>query len=195
MRAAVVTESGAQDLANEDWAGVAPGLAVVLDGLSAPEGTEAGCRHGTPWYVAQLGPRLLTLASDPGRGLVHALAEAIRQVADLHRECDLSHPGTLSATVVLLRALDERIELRNHPEVAPDRRTQPPPPVRRSLANTGAPPSSPDTATRLGAGSTAPPPLGDLVEHQRWSGGVLNRRMGAADCCQESSRRGCGGDR
>jgi hypothetical protein len=110
MRAAIITEPGAQDLANEDWAGVAPGLAVVLDGLSAPEGTGTGCRHGTPWYVAQLGPRLLTLASDPTHGLVHALAEAIRQVADLHPECDLAHPGTPSATVVLLRALGERAD-------------------------------------------------------------------------------------
>jgi hypothetical protein len=105
MHAAVITEPGAQDLANEDWAGVAPGLAVVLDGLSAPGSTGTGCRHGTPWYVAQLGPRLLTMASDPVRTLVYALAEAIRQVADLHPECDLTHPGTPSATVVLLRAL------------------------------------------------------------------------------------------
>jgi hypothetical protein len=94
MRAAVVTEPGTRDLANEDWAGVTPGLAVVLDGLSAPEGTGTGCRHGTPWYVAQLGPRLLTMASDPARTLVYALAEAIRQVADLHPDCDLTHPGT-----------------------------------------------------------------------------------------------------
>jgi hypothetical protein len=110
MRAAVITEPGAQDLANEDWAGVAPGLAVVLDGLSAPEGTGTGCRHGTPWYVAQLGPRLLTQASDPARTLVYALAEAIRQVADLHPECDLAHPGTPSATLVLLRTLAERAD-------------------------------------------------------------------------------------
>jgi Protein phosphatase 2C len=110
MRAAIVTEPGAQDLANEDWAGVAPALAVVLDGLSAPEGTGTGCRHGTPWYVAQLGPRLLTLATDPAHTLVHALAEAIRQVADLHPECDLTHPGTPSATLVLLRTLGERAD-------------------------------------------------------------------------------------
>ena len=55
----------------------APGLAVVLDGLSAPDGTGTGCRHGTPWYVRQLGPRLLTLASDPSNSLADALAEAI----------------------------------------------------------------------------------------------------------------------
>ena len=65
-------------------ASLAPGLAVVLDGLSAPDGTGTGCRHGTPWYVSQLGPRLLTLAADPACSLVDALAEAIRQVAGLH---------------------------------------------------------------------------------------------------------------
>jgi hypothetical protein len=82
MHAAVATQAGSPDAANEDWAGVlAPGLAVVLDGLSAPDGTGTGCRHGTPWFVSQLGQRLLTLASDPTRSLVDALAEAIGQVA------------------------------------------------------------------------------------------------------------------
>jgi hypothetical protein len=108
MRAAIATQAGSQDTANEDWAGVAaPGLAVLLDGLSAPNGTGTGCRHGTPWYVSHLGPQLLALASDPSRSLADALAEAIRQVASLHPGCDLTHPGTPSATVVLLRTLDK----------------------------------------------------------------------------------------
>jgi hypothetical protein len=42
--------------------------------------------------------------------LADALAEAIRQVAALHPGCDLTHPGTPSATVVLLRALDDRVD-------------------------------------------------------------------------------------
>jgi Protein phosphatase 2C len=108
MRAAIATQPGSPDTPNEDWAGItAPGLAVVLDGLSAPDGTGTGCRHGTPWFVNQLGPRLLALASDPARSLADALAEAIRQVASLHPGCDLTHPGTPSATMVLLRAHDE----------------------------------------------------------------------------------------
>jgi hypothetical protein len=108
MRAAIATQAGSQDAPNEDWAGVlAPGLAVVLDGLSAPDGTGTGCRHGTPWYVSQLGPRVLAQAADPARSLVDALAEAIGQVASLHPGCDLKHPGTPSATMVLLRAHDE----------------------------------------------------------------------------------------
>jgi hypothetical protein len=111
MHAALATQAGSPDAANEDWAGVlAPGLAVVLDGLSAPDGTGTGCRHGTPWFVSQLGPRVLAQAADPARSLADALAEAIRQVASLHPGCDLTHPGTPSATVVLLRALDERAD-------------------------------------------------------------------------------------
>ena len=108
MHAAIATQAGSPDAANEDWAGVlAPGLAVVLDGLSAPDGTGTGCRHGTPWYVSQLGPRILTLAADPACHLIDALAEAIRQVAGLHPGCDLTHLGTPSATMVLLRAWDK----------------------------------------------------------------------------------------
>jgi hypothetical protein len=42
--------------------------------------------------------------------LADALAEAIRQVASLHPGCDLHHPGTPSATVVLLRALEDRAD-------------------------------------------------------------------------------------
>jgi Protein phosphatase 2C len=111
MHAAIATVAGGQDSPNEDWAGVlAPGLAVVLDGLSAPDGTGTGCRHGTPWFVNQLGPRFLALASDPSRSLADALAEAIRQVAGLHPGCDLTHPGTPSATLVMVRALDDRAD-------------------------------------------------------------------------------------
>jgi hypothetical protein len=111
MRAAIASQAGSPDSPNEDWAGVlAPGLAVVLDGLSAPNGTGTGCRHGTPWFVGQLGPRVLAQAADPARSLADALAEAIRQVAGLHPGCDLTHPGTPSATVVLLRVLEERAD-------------------------------------------------------------------------------------
>jgi hypothetical protein len=111
MHAAIATQPGSPDSPNEDWAGVlAPGLAVVLDGLSAPDGTGTGCRHGTPWFVSQLGPRLLAFAADPARSLADALAEAIRQVASPHPGCDLTHPGTPSATVVLLRAPEERAD-------------------------------------------------------------------------------------
>ncbi|MFC7331398.1 protein phosphatase 2C domain-containing protein [Marinactinospora rubrisoli] len=86
----------------EDWAGATDTAVVVLDGLSAPEGTS--CRHGTPWFVRQLGPRLLTHASQPEVTLRQALAAAIREVAALHEDtCDLSHPATPSTTVAMAR--------------------------------------------------------------------------------------------
>jgi hypothetical protein len=111
MRAAIATQAGSQDSPNEDWAGVlAPGLAVVLDGLSAPDGTGTGCRHGTPWYVRPARPTTAHPRRRPARSLADALAEATRQVASLHPGCDLTHPGTPSATVVLLRALEERAD-------------------------------------------------------------------------------------
>ena len=111
IRAELASDPGSSDGPNEDWAGVtATSAAVVLDGLSAPGDTGTGCSHGTPWYVGQLGPRLLALAGDPATSLVDALAQAIDQVAQLHPNCDLAHPGTPSATVTVLRTLGDQAE-------------------------------------------------------------------------------------
>jgi hypothetical protein len=111
IHAELATDPGSSTSANEDWAGVAASaVAVVLDGLSAPGDIGTGCAHGTPWYVEQLGPRLLALAGDPATSPADALAHAIDQVAQLHPGCDLTHPGTPSATVTLLRALGDQVE-------------------------------------------------------------------------------------
>lgn len=102
MRASLATEPGRTDGRNEDWGGCTPRVAVVLDGLS--EGPETGCVHGTPWYVNQLGVRLLALADDGERSLTASLAAAITEVADLHSEtCDLRHPGSPCSTVAMIR--------------------------------------------------------------------------------------------
>lgn len=102
MRVSLATESGRRDGRNEDWVGATSQLAIVLDGLS--EGAETGCMHGTPWFVQQLGSRLITLAGDPERSLVSALEEAIIDVADSHSEtCNLKHPGSPCTTVAMLR--------------------------------------------------------------------------------------------
>jgi hypothetical protein len=61
--------------------------------------------RGTFVYLA--GIHALAQAAGPARSLVDALAEAIRQVASLHPGCDLTDPGTPSATMVLLRAHDQ----------------------------------------------------------------------------------------
>ncbi|GAA5005772.1 hypothetical protein [Kitasatospora paranensis] len=101
MQASLATEPGGL-APNEDWAAASPSLAVVLDGLSTG-GLDTGCSHGVPWYVAQLGGRIIAELSGSGIALTEGLARALEQVAMLHAECDLSNPGTPSATVSILR--------------------------------------------------------------------------------------------
>ena len=80
MRVMLASEAGSPDVRNDDWAGAtSTGIAVVLDGLS--ESGPTGCRHGTGWYVHQLGTRLLAGAGDPAATLTDALAGAIDGVA------------------------------------------------------------------------------------------------------------------
>lgn len=101
MRVCVDTRPGGAN-PNEDWVAGTPTLAVVLDGLSTA-GLATGCRHGVPWYVAHLGGHLVAALADPDRPLTDGLAEALERVAAMHPECDLSNPGTPSATVAILR--------------------------------------------------------------------------------------------
>ncbi|PWI08398.1 hypothetical protein DIZ27_23365 [Streptomyces sp. NWU339] len=82
-----------------------PTLAIVLDGLSTA-GLDTGCRHGVPWYVAQLGSQLVAALANPSSSLSEGLAGALERVAALHPECDLGNPGTPSATVAILRQQD-----------------------------------------------------------------------------------------
>lgn len=101
MRIAMATAAGDSGM-NEDWAGTLPGAAVVLDGVSAP--VETGCRHGTRWYVAQLGSRLLAHLATEGQPLRDVLAAAISETSLVHAStCDLSHPGTPAAAVAIVR--------------------------------------------------------------------------------------------
>lgn len=109
MRVSAASESGRSDGRNEDWCGATDHIAVVLDGLS--EGPETGCQHGTPWYVHQLGTRILTLAEEPNLSLAAALATAIRQVAELHRgTCNLEHPGSPGSTAAIVRRRYETVD-------------------------------------------------------------------------------------
>ncbi|MFJ9607816.1 hypothetical protein ACIRS1_15895 [Kitasatospora sp. NPDC101176] len=102
MRVSIATAPGGTN-PNEDWVAATPTFAVVLDGLSTA-GLDTGCRHGVPWYVAQLGGHLVAALAEPGRPLADGLAQALDQVAALHPGCDLGNPGTPSATVSILRA-------------------------------------------------------------------------------------------
>jgi hypothetical protein len=102
MRIALASQPGTPGATNLDWAGAAAcGTAVVLDGLT--EAGETGCRHGTAWYVRELGSRLLGAATDRDRPLAEALRLALAGVARAHDGCDLDHPGSPGATVAVVR--------------------------------------------------------------------------------------------
>lgn len=108
----VATLPGRDDKANEEFAGALPSAAVLLDGAGGPSELPSGCVHGTPWYVRQLGARLLaSMETDPERSLPDILAAGIETVSDLHRGiCDLSAPGTPASVVVMARARGEEFE-------------------------------------------------------------------------------------
>ncbi|RVU20347.1 hypothetical protein EOT10_27060 [Streptomyces antnestii] len=116
MRIEIATDPGS-DRPNEDYASAAVpasgqgGSLVVLDGVTPPRG-ESGCRHSVPWFTARLGGALGELSvSRRDMTLTDILAEAIRRTADTHRQtCDLSHPRTPQATVVVARWDAERVE-------------------------------------------------------------------------------------
>ncbi|MGH3342260.1 MAG: hypothetical protein ACRDPK_05110 [Carbonactinosporaceae bacterium] len=104
------TEPGRPGGPGDDFVAATATAVVVLDGVTVPEGVDTGCRHGTPWFVRCLGTRLLgRLARGTDEPLAAVLASAIRETVRLHGEgCDLTHPGTPSATVAILRERDER---------------------------------------------------------------------------------------
>ncbi|MFF2850703.1 protein phosphatase 2C domain-containing protein [Streptomyces sp. NPDC058001] len=117
MRIDIATAPGDPDRPNEDFASVAVpasgqgGSLVVLDGVTPPSGDD-GCRHSVPWFTARLGGALGELSvSRRDLTLREALSAAIVRTADAHRAtCDLSHPRTPQATVVLARWDAERVE-------------------------------------------------------------------------------------
>ncbi|GHD90183.1 protein phosphatase 2C domain-containing protein [Streptomyces naganishii] len=110
MRTEVVSEPGHEDRPNEDFASVGVsafgqgGCLVVLDGVTPPR-TGTGCLHSVPWFTARLGGALTELTvSYPDLTLPEILARAISTTAGAHKiTCDLSHPRTPQATVVLAR--------------------------------------------------------------------------------------------
>ncbi|MGH3326767.1 MAG: hypothetical protein ACRDPT_03040 [Streptomycetales bacterium] len=115
MQVSFASEPGDRGAPGDDFVAATATAVVVLDGVTVPPGVDTGCRHGTPWYVRCLGTRLLgRLAGAPdepqadgpqaGEPLQAVLASAIRDTARMHGDgCDLTHPGTPSATVAILR--------------------------------------------------------------------------------------------
>jgi len=117
MRTELVSEPGDPDRPNEDFASVGlpasgqGGTLVVLDGVTPPRGDD-GCLHSVAWFSSQLGGTLTELSvSRRDLTLPEVLAQAIRRTADAHADtCDLSHPRTPQATVVLARWSADEVE-------------------------------------------------------------------------------------
>ncbi|MBD0746958.1 protein phosphatase 2C domain-containing protein [Streptomyces sp. CBMA152] len=117
MRIELTTDPGDPARPNEDWATTAlpaagrGGALVVLDGVTPPPGN-GDCVHDVPWFTARLGGALTELSgSRRDMTLTEILAESIRRTADAHRDtCDLSHPRTPQATVVLARWDESYVE-------------------------------------------------------------------------------------
>ncbi|MFE2882201.1 protein phosphatase 2C domain-containing protein [Streptomyces sp. NPDC059272] len=117
MRTELVSEPGDPDRPNEDFASVGlpasgqGGSLIVLDGVTPPRG-ETGCLHSVPWYTARLGGALTELTvSYRDLTLAEILSRAILRTAEAHATtCDLSHPRTPQATVVLARWSSAEIE-------------------------------------------------------------------------------------
>jgi hypothetical protein len=111
MRVSFATEP-APGAVNEDYVFAVPGLIGVLDGVTAPPELETGCIHGIPWYVRRLAARILeSHANEPTgdlRELVAAAIDAVR--VDHGGACDLTHLGTPSSTVCMLRAGEQRAD-------------------------------------------------------------------------------------
>lgn len=105
MLATLASSPGNPGKRNDDWAATTTsGLAILLDGLTEVGGQD--CRHGTGWYVHQLGTRLLTLADPAGdmRSLAEVLATGLAEVARLHDDtCRPTGPTAPGATVAMLR--------------------------------------------------------------------------------------------
>ncbi len=108
MRVSACTDPATPGGDNEDWVWASPGRIVVLDGATAR--TDTGCHHGVAWYATLLGSALSTLASNRDTPLATALRLAITHVMQQHSECDLSHPGTPSAAVAVVRTGEDVLE-------------------------------------------------------------------------------------
>ncbi|MFC3575648.1 protein phosphatase 2C domain-containing protein [Streptomyces yaanensis] len=117
MRTELISEPGDPERPNEDFAALAlpasgqGGVLVVLDGVTPPRGDD-GCLHSVHWFCARLGGALTELSvSRPELTLPEVLSGAILRTAELHRTtCDLSHPRTPQATVVLARWSEAAVE-------------------------------------------------------------------------------------
>lgn len=111
MQAELVSVPGDPARPNEDWAGIGGDALVVVDGAGSPPDLGTGCLHGVAWYARTLGAVLLNEAQCSRHTLVDVLGTGIEIVANRHAsECDLSHPGTPSAAVSVVRCGEGAVE-------------------------------------------------------------------------------------
>src|SRR5262249_1736523 len=111
MRVLLASEPGAAERPNEDFAAAIPGSVVLLDGAGYVPDSATGCVHGVAWYARTLGGLLAAGACDSRVPLPGLLARGIEQVSRMHAgTCDLRHPATPSATVIVARQCGGTLE-------------------------------------------------------------------------------------
>lgn len=111
MRVTFATEPAHQERPNEDFVAATPDAVALLDGAGTPTDMESGCAHGVAWYARTLGAALLAGMTQSAGTLAEILANSIQAVATQHGPaCDLSHPGSPSATVIMLRHTADTVE-------------------------------------------------------------------------------------
>ena len=90
---------------NEDAYACVDDFAIVADGATAPATLGSGCIHNPRWYARRLVASAVSAhVEDPETPLADVLSQAIWSTTQAHADsCDTGHPGTPSATVVMLR--------------------------------------------------------------------------------------------
>jgi len=111
MRVLLASEPGVTGRPNEDFAAVVPGAAVLLDGAGYHPASGIGCVHGIAWYARTLGGLLAAGACDDRVPLAELLSRGIERVSQMHAgTCDLAHPATPGATVIIARQSGDSLE-------------------------------------------------------------------------------------
>jgi hypothetical protein len=100
------------DQPNEDFIAASPDTVVLLDGAGMPPGSKSGCIHGVAWFARRLSCALFsTITSNDDSDLRESLTASIQDVHSLHADtCDLEHPGSPSATVVVLKLREHSVD-------------------------------------------------------------------------------------
>ncbi|MFE3454951.1 integrase [Nonomuraea sp. NPDC059194] len=110
VRLTLATEPAYPDRPNEDFIGATSNAVVLLDGAGTPAGLQSGCSHGVAWFSHTLGSTLVAGITQNAGPLTEILASGIKETAAQHDTCDLDHPGTPSAIVVMLRRTGDTLD-------------------------------------------------------------------------------------